>query len=81
MKALTVRNVPPALSEALDEERRRRGASLNTTVLELLAQALGVGTVRSNGLAELSGGWSDEEHAAFEEATASFAEIDAEMWR
>ncbi len=81
MKALTIRGVPEDVASALDDERRRRGTSLNATVLDLLRQALGVGTTRSNGLGRLAGGWSEEDFEAFEKATAVFEEIDPEMWR
>ncbi len=81
MKALTIRNVPPALAEALDREKARRGASLNRTVIELLSQGLGVGITRSNGLAELAGVWSDEELKAFDKAVAPFDRVDEELWR
>lgn len=81
MKAITVRNIPPDLASALDREKRRRGQSLNRTVVELLRQSLGVGTTRSNGLARLAGGWTDEQVAEMEEALAPFGKIDAEMWR
>lgn len=81
MKALTVRNVPPALAEALDAERRRRGGSLNQTVLDLLSQSLGVGVRRSNGLASLAGTWTEEEARSFEESLAPFGTVDPELWR
>lgn len=80
MKALTVRNVPSELAEALEREQRRRGGSLNQTVIELLQQGLGVGGPRSNGLARLAGGWTEEEFREFEEAVAPFDEIDPEFW-
>lgn len=81
MRNLTVRSVPPAVAEALQRETRRRGRSLNQTVIDLLAQSLGVGAPRSNGLARLAGGWSAEELAAFEEAVAPFGQVDDELWR
>lgn len=80
MKALTVRNVPSELAEALEREQRRRGGSLNQTVIELLQQGLGVGGPRSNGLARLAGGWTEEEFREFEEAVAPFDAIDPELW-
>ena len=55
MKHLTVRNLPPEVAEALKREKRRRGESLNQTVIELLSQGLGVGEPRSNGLARVAG--------------------------
>jgi plasmid stability protein len=81
MRTLTVRNVPPEVAEALEREKRRRGESLNQTVIELLTQGLGVGTARSNGLARLAGRWSEEEFQEFERAVAPFEEIDEELWR
>ena len=81
MKALTIRNVPPALAEALEREKARRGESLNRTVIELLSQGLGVGVTRSNGLAALAGVWTDADLREFEQAVAPFDQIDHELWR
>lgn len=83
MRHLTIRQVPPELSRALDEEKRRRGTSLNRTVLDVLAHALGLGSPapRTNGLAELAGTWSDAELEQFEQAVALTEQIDEELWR
>lgn len=82
MKAITIRDVDAALARALDREKRRRGRSLNQTVLELLRQALGVEPAqpRSNGLAKLAGTWSQDELDEFERATAAFEQVDEELW-
>lgn len=82
MKHLTIRNVPEELAGRLDEEKRARGRSLNQTVLEVLAQALGLapGKPRSNGLAALAGTWSAEEVAELEAALAFARELDDELW-
>lgn len=81
IRALTIRNVPPDVSEALEREKRRRGESLNQTVIDLLSQGLGVGGPRSNGLGRLAGRWSEAELEEFERAVAAFEEIDDELWR
>ena len=81
MKTLTIRNLPPEVAEALEREKKRRGESLNQTVIDLLGQGLGVGTARSNGLAKLSGSWTEAEFRRFEEAVAPFEAIDPEVWR
>ena len=83
MKALTIRNVDPALAKALERERKRRGDSLNQTVLEVLRQSLGVspGGHRSNGLRELAGTWTAKDKAEFDAATQAFEAIDPELWR
>ncbi len=41
MQRLTVRNLPPALARALEEEKKRCGRPLNQTVIPLLQQGLG----------------------------------------
>ena len=83
MKTLTIRNVPPDLAAALDGERRRRGLSLNRTVLELMRQALGLGEdgPHSNGLRHMAGTWNEAEFRQFEKHVALFARIDDELWR
>lgn len=81
IKALTIRNLPADLADALDREKRRRGKSLNQTVIDLLGQGLGARGVRSNGLGRLAGGWSEDEFRDFEHATAQFEAVDEELWR
>jgi len=81
MKNVTVRNIPPDVADALDRERRRRGESLNQTVIDLLRQGLGVSSNRSNGLAALAGTWSSEEFDTFQKAILETEQIDQELWR
>ncbi len=80
---LTVRGVPPRLARALEAERKRRGVSLNRTVLDLLNRSLGVDPTeaRSNGLRNLAGTWTAAEHTRFEAAVAFTERIDHELWR
>ncbi|MEZ4226791.1 MAG: hypothetical protein R3B13_37965 [Polyangiaceae bacterium] len=82
MKALTIRNVDKDLARALERETKRRGRSLNQTVLGLLRQALGLEPEqpRSNGLAKLAGTWSAEELERFERDTRVFEAVDEELW-
>lgn len=81
MKNLTIRNLPDEVAEALEKEKAQRGESLNQTVIDLLSQGLGVGAVRSNGLARLAGAWSEKDLRRFEKAVAPLEKIDAELWR
>ena len=78
---LTVRNVPKSLAVALDGERRRRGVSLNQTVIDLLSQSIGVGVERSNGLARLAGAWSEQDFQEFLNNTTVLNEPDPELWQ
>ena len=83
MKTVTIRNVPTDLAQALEKERRKRGTSLNRTVLALLRNVLGVPNqaVRSNGLRQLAGTWSEAEYKQFQQAVAPLGEVDEAMWR
>ena len=83
MKTMTIRKVPTELAAALETEKRRRGLSLNRTVLSLIEEALGIseGKARSNGLRRLAGTWNEEEFRRFEEAIAPLGEIDGDLWR
>jgi hypothetical protein len=66
IKTLTIRNLPPSVAHALEHERRRRGKSLNRTVIDLLSEGLGVEKQHSNGLARLAGTWDEEDMREFE---------------
>jgi hypothetical protein len=78
---ITIRNLPDELAAALNDEKRRRGTSLNQTVIDLLKLSLGVTESRSNGAARLAGGWSEEDHAEFLDAVHGFEDIDQEFWK
>ncbi|HUP47292.1 MAG TPA: hypothetical protein VNA04_00735 [Thermoanaerobaculia bacterium] len=79
---LTVRNVPADVADELERERKRRGLSLNQTVVNVLRQGLGLGAARkSNGLAALAGTWSEEEFRELEQRLADIGEqVDEEVW-
>jgi hypothetical protein len=78
---LTVRNLPEQLAAALDAERKKRGTSLNRTVIDLLSRSLALNRKRSNGLGRLGSTWSEKDLKEFERATRVFEEIDRELWR
>jgi plasmid stability protein len=78
---LTIRNLPAPLADALEREKRRRGRSLNQTVIDLLGQSLGVEKSRSNGLGRLAGNWGEEDFSEFERAVAPFEQVDEELWK
>ena len=82
MKTLTIRNVPKRLADALDHERRRKDASLNSTVLALLSRSLGADGQgpRRNGLAKLAGTWDAQDLRQFEAAVAPLDQVDEDMW-
>ena len=79
---MTIREVSEELAAALETEKRRRGLSLDRTVLSLIEEALGIseGKPRSNGLSRLAGTWSEDEFRRFEDAVAPLGEIDRDLW-
>lgn len=82
MKQITVRGVSKDLAKALEKETRRRGTSLNKTVLDLLTQSLGLETGRfDNGLGKLAGSWTEDDFLQFEKDTAVFERVDPELWQ
>jgi plasmid stability protein len=83
MGYLTIRGIPDDLAKALQEEKRRRGNSINQTVIDLLRQALNMDwTSKSgNGLEKLAGTWDQKEFDLFEQATAVFEHTDEEQWQ
>jgi hypothetical protein len=78
---LTVRNVPTDIAAALAQEQRRRGTSLNQTIIDLLREGLGVSCFRSNGLARLAGTWARREEREFLRRVQTFKEIDPGLWQ
>ncbi len=83
MPYLTIRGLPADVAKALQEEKRRRGTSINQTVIDLLRHALNLGWTSKggNGLEKLAGTWNEDEFDLFERATAVFERTDEEHWR
>ncbi len=83
MSAITLRNIPPQLEEAIRKRADGYGFSLNKTVLRMLEEAAGQLKVTGrlhHDLDHLAGTWSDEEAAAFEAALAEQRSVDPEPW-
>jgi len=80
---LSIRNLPSDVARALERERKRRGTSLNATVVELLRVAVGSGPGApfDNGLGKHAGGWTAKDHEEFERNTRVFDRIDEEKWK
>jgi hypothetical protein len=77
----TIRNIPAYLDRLLRKKARERGASLNDTVLELLAQATGSSgkSGRRRDLSDLAGAW--EEDPEFDRALREQHRVDESLWR
>ena len=86
MKAITVRNLPPAVARAIRERAVRDGASMSRAVISLLGEATGRKQPRRaaalhHDLDALAGSWSREESVAFERALRDQRTIDPRLWK
>jgi len=83
MGHITLRQIPPSIEKHLRDLARRRGSSLNKTIISLLARAPGMDErqPKARDLSDLAGTWTEEEARAFDEAVASFEQIDDSMRR
>jgi plasmid stability protein len=84
MTAITLRNIPPKLQEAIRQRAGKDGLSLNKTVLRMLEEAAGERTPNRrelhHDLDHLAGTWSDQEAAAFDAALVEQRKVDPELW-
>lgn len=85
MATMTLRGVDERCIEVLKERAKQEGTSLNTLMLRLLREALGLekkkrDTVYTD-LDALAGTWSDNDAAEFAQATSVFEKIDEELWK
>jgi plasmid stability protein len=78
-RQLTVRGVPEDVAERLESLSRSRGRSVNSTVLEILKDAVGVHE-RKKRLSRYAT-WTEEDLADFERVLADQRRIDEELWR
>jgi plasmid stability protein len=77
----TLRNIPPAVDEALRQRARDEGRSLNEVAIDALTRALGLADapVRHRDLGDVAGTWEDD--PAIDDALEDQRRIDPELWR
>lgn len=84
MTTMTLRGIDDTISGALKEKARREDTSVNTVMLRIIKEGLGIGKKKRNvvydDLDYLAGTWSAEDAAEFERATAVFEKVDEDMW-
>lgn len=85
MTAITLRNIPPELQDAIRKRAGSYGLSLNKTVIRMLEEAAGQrkassGPTLYHDLDHLAGTWSDEEAAAFATSLGEQRRVDPEIW-
>jgi len=77
----TIRGIPPALDAALRQRARAAGKSLNETVLDALAEGVGLKGSRKKrrDLSDIVGTWKEDPE--FDAALAEQDQVDEELWR
>ncbi len=78
-RQLTIRNVPDDVARRLERMSRERDESLNSTVVHILTESVGVDARRAR--LERYATWTAEDIAAFDEALGAQRVIDADLWR
>lgn len=85
MTTMTLRGIDQTLSDALKEKARQEHGSINTVVLRIIKESLGLEkkkrNVIHNDLDYLAGTWSEKDAAEFERATSVFEKVDEDMWK
>lgn len=78
-RQITIRHPSPELSRRLKALAEVSGESLNTTILRLLEDALGVEARRERLMSWAT--WSETDAAEFDEALRQQRVVDDELWR
>lgn len=85
MKAVTLRNLPPALDRTIRQRAKNKGVSVNKVVISLLQDHLGESEARPvrryHDLDGLAGSWNKQEAEAFEKTLARQRAIDPDEWK
>ena len=79
MPQLTIRGVPDELARRLRGLARQRGESLNSTVLALLREAMGLDARRTR-LARYAT-WTPDDLDEFERALHEQRRVDPDLWK
>lgn len=85
MATMTLRGIDDAISGALKEKARREDTSVNTVMLRILKESLGIEKKKRNvvydDLDHLAGTWSSHDLTEFEQATSLFEKVDEDIWK
>jgi len=85
MGTMTLRGIDDRIAGALKDRARKENASVNTVMLRILKESLGLEKKKRSALYDdldhLAGTWSEQDAAEFERATAVFETVDADMWK
>ena len=84
MKALTLRNIPPAVARAIERRARRDKTSLGAATMAIVAEAAGItpdAPAKKRDLSAFTGSWSKAEADAFDRVLEEQRQIDPDAWK
>lgn len=86
MPNISIRGLDDGALAALKHRAAKENASVNTLVLRLIEQGLGLrrpksALTRHDDLDALAGTWRKQDAAEFERATAAFRKVDSALWK
>lgn len=85
MSTMTLRGIDEQIALALKERAQKENISVNTVMLKIIKEALGLDKKKRNiqydDLDYLAGTWSVQDAAEFENAIAVFGTIDEDIWK
>jgi hypothetical protein len=86
MTNLSIRGLDDKAIAALKRRASKEDASVNTLVVRLIEQGLGLRRskpvlTRHDDLDALAGTWRKQDAVAFDRATAHFASVEAGLWK
>ena len=85
MKTISLRGIDKQLDQALKERAIASSSSVNTTILGVLREGLGLQNEPRrrtyHDLDCLAGTWNSAEKEAFDDAIAPLQQIDEELWQ
>ena len=78
-RQITIRGITPDISRRLKEVGLSRGKSVNSVVLDLLSEALGINERRKR--LERYATWTKRDLEAFQKTLRTQRVVDAKLWR
>lgn len=85
MNAITLRNIPAQVQEAIRQRAEAESQSFNKAVLRMLEEHIGLrrrpGPVLHHDVDHLAGTWTEEEAEAFDATLAEQRRVDPELWK
>ena len=84
MRAITLRNIPPAIQKAIRAKARQKKISVNRAVIEMLEERVGVSQqkrVVHHDLDRFIGSWTSREAQEFDKTLADMRKIDPGLWK